>query len=638
MLIVHGWLKEYLGEQIPSAEEIEKLLTFHSFEIEGVSDVNNDAIIDVDVLPNRSSDCLCHRGIAREIATLTKSELAHDPLVEKPTLQPTEKITITREDKKACRAFNLALITDVKVGPSPDWLKNRLEAIGQRSINNIVDATNYVMFAMGQPLHAYDADKFAKDGEVWKFDIKFANAGERVTVLGGEEYELDESIQLITNSADNALAGVAGIKGGTYAEVDENTTTIILEAGNFDPVITRKAAHKLNLKTDASKRFENDLLPELAEYGLAECVALITKIAGGTFEGAAQASFPRSQQPKVSVTLEHIDSLLGVDISAEEVVGILDRLGFEHKESGNTFTVSGPFPRTDINIAEDVIEEVGRIYGYEHVESVVPEAVQLAEVNARHYYSEKIRDTLLPLGFSEVITSSFRDKDEIQLRNALASDKSCLRSNLHNNLTEVLNKNMPYVDLLGLKDVRVFEIGTVFKDGKGKVEESISLALGVQQKQTGYTPKDDEALKPICSSLEEVFDTPIDWSIDRGVAETDLSALLEKLPAPTEYDPVPVAPEMQYQPFSQYPFVTRDIALWTPEGTTSATVEETLREHSGDLLVRLDLFDEFKKDGRVSYAFRLIFQSKEKTLTDEIVNAIMDEIYTIVGERNWEVR
>ena len=638
MLVSHDWLKEYLGDSTPSAEEIEKLLTFHSFEIEEVRDVNNDVIIDVDVLPNRSSDCLCHRGIARELATLASAELAHDPLAKQPELTTTDKIVIKREDEKACRAFNLALITDVKVGPSPDWLKSRLEAIGQRSINNIVDATNYVMFSMGQPLHAYDAEKFAKDGDAWKFNVRMANAGECVTVLGGEEYELDESIQLITNATDNALAGIAGVKGGAYAEVNEDTTTIILEAGNFDPVITRKAAQKLNLKTDASKRFENDLLPELAEYGLSECIELIVKIAGGNCEGCAQAEYAPSEKAKVSVELEHINALLGVQISAEEVANILKRLGFEYEQTGDMFSVVGAFPRTDINIAEDVIEEVGRVYGYDHVQSVVPETVPLAEINARHYYSEKIREVLLPLGFSEVITSSFRKKDEIQLLNALASDKSYLRSSLTKNIAEVLDRNMPNVDLLGLQSVKVFEIGTVFKDGKGKVNESISLALGVRQKQTGYTPKDDALLNEALEKVQAEFGLEPGAVIDKGVAEIELSTILDKLPAPTAYEPVPVSPEIQYQPFSHYPFVARDIALWTPEGTEAGEVEQVLREHAGELLVRLTLFDEFKKDGRISYAFRLVFQSKEKTLTDEIVNTIMDEIYKVVSERSWEVR
>ncbi len=287
MLISFEWLKEYIGETDLTAQEIADLLGQHSFEIEGLKKVGDDDVIDVDILPNRAADCLCHRGIAREVAALTGKSLTHDPLTTKPNMPETDKIKITIENAEACRHFDLALITGVEVKESPEWLKKRLEAIDQRSINNVVDATNYVMFSLGQPLHAYDAARFEQKDGVWHYGVRFAKEGDKITVLTGEEVELDESIQVITNESSGALAGIAGVKGGDYAEVDENTTTIILEAGNFEPSITRKAAQKLRLQTDASKRFENGISTNVVPHALAEVVELILKIAGGELGGYA---------------------------------------------------------------------------------------------------------------------------------------------------------------------------------------------------------------------------------------------------------------------------------------------------------------------------------------------------------------
>lgn len=639
MKIVHDWLKDYIGDSIPSPAEIDDLLTFHTFEIDGIEKVGEHEVIDVDVLPNRSSDCLSHRGVAREIASLTGVPLANDPLSSKPKLPTTDKLKVSITDATACRHFDLALLRDIKIQDSPKWLQERLIAIGQRPINNVVDATNYVMFGLGQPLHAYDGDKFAKTGELWNFGVRFAKTGEKITTLTGEEYELDDSIQLIVNESDGALAGIAGIKGGKYAEVDKDTTTIILEAGNFEPSVTRRASQKLRLQTDASKRYENNVSSELIPYAIHECAKLIVEIAGGKCEGYSDNHPTIIKNTEVTVTLSHINSLLGLSLSTEEVTGILTRLGFSHSLSDETFSVTAPFERTDINIAEDVIEEVGRVYGYGHVESVVPTPVPVAEINARHYYSEEIRETLLGLGFYEVITSSFRKKDEIRLLNALASDKGYLRSSLIKNIEDVLTKNISYIDFLGVKDIRVFEIGTVFtKLPEGGVTEHMSLCVGVRQKQTGYTPKDDDLLETALSALSTKLGVDISWTKDKGIAEASITELIANLPKPLSYQSVEVAKEIKYKPYSQYPSMSRDIALWVSEGTSASEVEEVLDANAGELRVRTTLFDQFTKDGKTSFAFRFVFQSYEKTLTDSEVNAIMDGINLVVSEREWEVR
>lgn len=639
MKISREWLTEYLGDQTPTAEQIAELLTFHAFEIDGIETVGDDAVLDVKILPDRGADCLSHRGVARELAALMDVSLSADPFVEKPAMPDTDRLKITIAAPEACHHFDLALITGVSVTESPAWLKQRLEAVGQRSINNIVDATNYVMFALGQPTHVYDAQKFAKDGQQWHFGVRFAKAGKTIDTLGGGTYELTDEMLMITNEADGAYVGLAGVKGGAYAELDATTTDIILEAGNFSPERTRRTAQRLRLQTDASKRFENGVSTNIVPYALGELVALVHKVAGGELQGYAHARPVDVENVTVPVTLTHINAVLGLSLSAETVEDIFRRLNFTVTQSApDAWKVVAPLERTDITIAENVVEEIGRLHGYENVTAVVPESVPLAEYNQRHYYCERIREVLTAQGFSEVITSSFRKKDTIQLQNALASDKSCLRSGLMKNITEVLDKNAGFADLLGTPDTRVFEIGTVFQKVNDTVAEHTALGLGVRIRPSGYSGKEDTILADAIAALETALGAPISATLEKGVGEINVSALLATLPAVSAYEPVTPADAIVYEPFSLYPSVSRDIAVWVHAGTTAAEVEGVLAEHAGDLRVRTTLFDEFTKDDRTSLAFRMVFQSKEKTLTDTEVNACMEAVYAAVTKVGWEVR
>ena len=287
MLVSYNWLKEYLGTEAPSVEEIVELLTFRAFEVEGVAKQGDDTVLDVDVLPNRSSDCLSHRGIAREIATLIDKPLEFDPLSELPSLTPSDALAVEIADSNDCPRFTATLISGVTVKESPDWLKERLEALGQRPINNIVDATNYVMYALGQPLHAYDADLFPKVDGRWRFKVRRAESGESINLLaegGGDEdrvVELKGTELLIVDESSGTPIGLAGVKGGRHAMVHDKTTKIIIEAANFDPTLTRLTARALNIVIDASKRFENEPSRELPPYGQVAIAKLITDIAGG---------------------------------------------------------------------------------------------------------------------------------------------------------------------------------------------------------------------------------------------------------------------------------------------------------------------------------------------------------------------
>ncbi len=646
MKVIHSWLKEYVGDVLPEPSKVEELFNSYAFEIDGSEKVEGEDVIDVDILPNRASDCLCHRGIARELATILDVSLKADPLQESVDLVTTDKIEVSISDSKACPRFTASLVTGIEVKDSPEWLQKRIKALGQRPINNIVDATNYVMYAIGQPLHAYDADKFPQVGEKWQFGVRFAEEGETVSLLaeGGKDedriVELKGSELLIVDGSSNTPVGLAGVKGGRYAEVVPETKNIIIEAAHFHPTITRKTARRLGIVIDASKRFENEPSRELPLYAQRDIVKLITDIAGGEFEGVVDEYLVKQEVATVTVSIEKVNSLLGLSLSAEEVKTIIERTGsvVEVGENEGQIIVTSPWERTDLNIEEDYIEEVGRLHGLSNIESVVPETTPLTEINSRQYYSDKIRQALLAVSFSEIITSSFQKKGKLQLQNSLASDKSYLRSSLVKNITKALDVNYGHTDLLGIKDVRVFEIGTVFKGSEAGVVEHVSVALGARVKGDGYNPKDDALLKIGCEAIKAVLGVDIEWSVTKGVAEMNLSELLSELPKPDKYESLAEKESAVFKAVSPYPAIARDISLWVSDVETVEMVANTLIESAGPFLVRHDLFDTFTKEGRTSYAFRLVFQAKDKTLTDEEINEVMSSINAMAAKQAWEVR
>jgi phenylalanyl-tRNA synthetase beta chain len=478
-------------------------------------------------------------------------------------------------------------------------LRASLQAIGQRSINNVVDATNYVMFNIGQPLHAFDAGKLvsSKDGPRWGISVRRARAGEKMLALDEKEYALSSSMLVIVDQHSDEPVGIAGVKGGMPSGITEATTDIIIESANFNGASVRKTAQALRLRTDASTRFEQVISPELAAYGMRAVVELIQQLAGGEVVGSTDIYLKPQEKREVRVTLERINAVLGMKFVAADVADVFTRLGLPFTQDGGSFTVTPAFARLDLAIPEDLIEEVGRITGYDKIPNVeLPPSPHPPEVNKNFYAAEKVREELLSLGYSEVITSVFADKGERVVANKVDGVRPFLRSNLIDGLAEALKKNIPNKDLLGLKEIKLFEIGAVWRDGK---ELTMVGTIGEKEKAS------EKPLEPIDASRYEDF---------------------------------PISDTERYKTFSRYPFIVRDIALWTSTGTNADEVLDLIRKNGSELLVRSEKFDEFKKDDKTSYAFRLIFQSFEKTLTDAEVNSIMEKIGAAVGKRGWEVR
>ncbi|HQT82566.1 MAG TPA: phenylalanine--tRNA ligase subunit beta [Candidatus Paceibacterota bacterium] len=591
MKISLKWLQTYFDAPLPDAAAIADAYTFHAFEIEE----SEGDMMDMKVLPNRAADCLSHRGLAKELSAILDIPLKSDPLRDPQyKVEPCTALSVSIEDPEKCSRYMGAVVKGVKVGPSPAWLKEAIEAVGQRSINNVVDATNYVMLNIGQPLHAFDAGKLTQEGGAYAVGVRSAKAGEHITTLTGDEYELSPSIQLITDANADAPIALAGIKGGQAAELTEATTDLVVESANFDGTTTRRAAQALKLFTDASTRFQNRPSPELAAYGMRDVLALITSIAGGEVVCVVD-EYPARPAPNsgVSVSLAKINGVLGSDFNTKEAEDVFKRLGLGASVDGDSFTVTPPFERTDLTIPEDLVEEVGRIIGYDNVPATELPPAEGTPDQARYRGIEKIKDALVAEGFTEISTQSFAKKGEVVLANPLDKAKPALRTSLDENMKEAMEK-AKYVAPLVLapnQKPKLFEIGTVFtKDGE-------HLEVKTSEPVPG---------------LSEIKDEP---------------------------DYVPKQYELgSYKPFSVYPFIVRDIALWVPGGTESTGVEEMIRTNAGELLMRLDQFDRFEKEGRISLAFRLVFQSVERTLTDEEVNGIMERVSEALKKAGFEVR
>ncbi len=650
MKVSYTWLQTYFKEPLPAPEKLADILTFHVFEIEGIEKHGDDTVLDVKVLPDRANYALSHQGIAREISATTGMNIQNGKFQTEPVTFPASKLLdLDIRDERCFRNLKV-VIQNVNVGASPAWLKDSLETVGQRSISNMVDATNYVMFDMGQPMHIFDFDKLVKKDDKVKIVLKKADNGTVITTLGGKQYTLDGDVLIFADGNNNDLPlDIAGVKGGTAAEVDTKTKNIVVLSDIFDASYIRKTSMKLGIRTDASKRYENSVPIEQNMLGMKEYVRIIKEMnPQAVVEGIVEYYPKRFEQKSITVARSYISKMLGIDIVEKEFEDILNRLNFSFTNSGEIYTITPPYYRLDVNIKQDLVEEVGRIFGYDKIPAtLLPEISFKPAVIKDFYYQNKIRDILVDLGFSEVYTYSFGSQGEVEMEKPLASDKKYLRPELSFGFYEALTLNARNADLLGLDQIKIFEIGKVFVEGK----EKTALAIGVKnikKQKSGEGMFILEAYKTLSEKIGLEFEPGIlasQGGQNIFSQEIYLDEALEKLPDPTSYDPYPPIDEtIKFKTISQYPFAVRDIAVFTPEGTTEAEVRAIIEKEAGILLVKNRLFDVFTKkfpDGtsKTSYAFRLVLLSYERTLTEDEINAIMKKITdTMNAKSGWQVR
>lgn len=649
-----SWLQDYIVEILPEDGIVSDTLNKKSFEVEetqiiaeqtqnnaeGIKNGNyKDTVFDIKVLPNRAHDALGHRGMARELCADFGFTFKEDKRVKKSEAFLDSSIPaplISIEKAEECTRFMGIRLDNVKVEESPKWLKERLESIGQRSINNIVDITNYVQFSLNKPMHAYDTRSIKGT-----LGARKARTGETLVTLDEKALNLDKQTLVIVD--DKNVLGLAGIKGGKFSGIQSDTTSVILESANFEPTLIRKTSQKYDFRTDASKRFENGIANSLVEGGLYMTANLIKELCPDATASVVTDIYPKVDEIfSLSVSLLDINAILGTKYSNDEVKETLKKLLFPFNESENIYTVEVPSERLDIRIKEDIAEEVGRIIGYDKLVPILPILNRAGLLNKRMFYENKIREILIRNGFSEVMTYTFGNHGVVELIKGLADDKEKLRDSLGQGILNSLSINLYNAPLLGEKIIKIFEIGNVFSIDK----EMCHLAIAIDDggKKSNFTDGVDMILAEIKRTLELPSLECTTISTKPYVIEIDFDTMIASLPEPINYEAptFAVLPMVSYKPVSAYPFITRDIAMWVPAITTWESVNNLCNEVHNTLVTRIDLFDTFSKEiegvRKTSFAFRLVFQSYEKTLTDEEVNEMMEAYYKVFKEKGYEVR
>ena len=624
-----------------------------------------DTILDLELTPNRS-DCLSILGVAHEVAALT-GKIVREPDLSYPEEGPPVdgQVSISIADPDLCHRYTATLIQGVQIGPSPHWLQERLTTAGLRPINNVVDATNFVMLEFNQPLHAFDFHRVQQSTVV----VRRAKIGETLVTLDGVERRLGPEVLVIADAQD--AIGIGGVIGGAGSEIGPGTTAILLESATFNGYNNRQTAQNLRLRTDATLRFEKGLRPELAPIALRRATRLIHQVAGGKIAQGIIDVFPDGPSPQmVPLTQKRLKKVLGMDIGWETVEQVLTSLGFQCKQAGSgSLEVVVPYWRNDINIEDDLVEEVVRITGYDSVPTTmlstpIPYRSPTPEADLR----ELMKDTLAGAGVQEVISYPLvslehlervngldRSNPPLRIANPLSSGQEYLRPTLRASLLATLAANQGHSE----GPFRLFEVGHTFHSRPKELpHERQMLALLVSGRR--WEP----------SWLED--DSPVDFFDAKGLVETVLDRLgvaADFEPAedsffqsgrcaeikvnnvnlgvmgevhPTVRDgfdlnPHPVAlveldleaiskvvqlTPRRFKTLSRYPAATRDLALLVPAGVPEGRVQDIIARHR--LVERVELFDIYSGEnipaGNRSLAFHVYFQSHDRTLTTEEVN------------------
>lgn len=676
------WLKE-LVPAAPAPEKVAETLLMHAFEVEGTEKRRSDTILSIDILPNRIADASGHLGMARELAALLKSPLKLPKFEVKESKELASKLVkVEVRDKDACPRYVARYLPNIKVAPSPAWLKERLEACGINPINNVVDITNYIMLYFGQPLHAFDAGK-VEGGIV----VRPAKAGERFVSLDGNEYELTKNDLLIADQ--KGPLALAGIKGGKRAEVTVAAKEIILESANFSPEGIERTAKRVNLLTDAAIRFRVGIDPNLTIEAIDAAASLIGALAGGDILKGRVDSGKNVIARPVKLRLKKARSVLGFPISEKEVLDILRRLGATVAKTGSEYKVTMPTARVDIQVEEDLIEELARVYGLYRITPIAPlmafsESGEVEKDNFR----ERLSERLAGLGYSEVMSYAFVGPKELALRedaahalkliNPLRPELSSLRPALALLALQALSLNLKRFD-----EARIFEIGAAFskpakhiRDSAELEEERLMLAFASKKKNAEpyyelkgavssiaesfgirgayfddnlipdfkkyyrelYHPfrsaqiKYDGRILGIIGELHPAVRDEAGIKGNAGVVELSFEALFQAVSA-----------ERDFEELSKYPAVFRDLAILVPPRTRVEHALDIIENTGGELLFDTDLFDIYQgrelPQGRKSFAFSLTFQSRERTLAENEVDEIMIHIVkALEANPEWEVR
>ena len=600
--------------------------------------IDSDTVFDLEITPNRG-DCLSHIGIAKEIGALLHKSVRKNPIKLKMSNESASSIfNLEVNEKTLCPNYFARVIKNVKIGPSPKWLKSRLELCGIKPINNIVDVTNYIMFDLGQPLHAFDLDRISDK----KIVVRKAKKSEKIITIDHDTKILSGS-ELVIADAKKPIA-IAGVMGGAYSEILDTTHDVVIEAAEFERKSIRKTSKDLSLVSDASYRFERGIDPVSIEYAINKAAKMMQEIAGGTILSGIVSY--KSEFKKTEFEFDHdkINNLLGTSLSHEEINNILISLGF--KISENICIV--PSFRKDISIWQDLAEEVVRIYGLNSIK-LIKVSKTSAPKKSSYYYKEHIKDILVANGFSEIFGYSFMSEEELKITdsradellevvNPIQPENKYLRQSLIPGLLKAISKNPTFDPVL------IFEIGNVFNKKSEKTYLGVS-ASGKSSSEYINKVKNllliDLKLKENEIKIHELARSELKrYKIKKPIAhafEIDLTDINKKMHLlEKDLGLIILNQEIRYRAVSKYPSFTRDLAFVLDKNIKSNEVSDLIYEIS-ELVNRVELFDEFSSDkfgkNKKNLAYHIYLQSASKTLKDNEANEVVAKIIKAVEKK-----
>lgn len=686
MNISYNWLKDLVETNLPPSD-LAKKLTDAGLAVEGIHAFGDDSVFDIDLTSNRG-DCLSHLGVAREISVIADCALriADFKIEDNPQFQTPKPQLVSIEDADLCHRFTARVIRGVKIGPSPEWLVKRLEAVGERSINNVADITNYVMHELGNPMHSFDFNKLAGNRIV----VRRARAGETIKTLDEVERTLDETMLAICD-ADKPVA-VGGVMGGFDSSITDDTTDVLLEVAYFKRESIRQTSRKLKLSTEASHHFERGVDIENLVRASNRATALICELAGGT-AGEFADVYPTKFAPKEIESRDiqfAVKRLTGLDVKFEDILRILTALGVGSKISPDGRVFTAPTWRHDLNIEEDLVEEVARIVGYDKIGEELPPAGRAGEYQPNEIRKFHLRQTLSNLGFDEALSYSFIDSkhDEIfglipefvhenldekfvTLKDSIIEGAVRMRPSLLSGLLDAVRTNLNFQN----RNLRLFELGKVFSasnkenelpnerelfalvvtgseefegkamasrefdfyDAKGALEAALDATNAPRLE---FTAKDVRHLRK-GQSAEITLNGKTVGTLGRlsdeiaqnykfrqpvFVAEIDLETVLAEKEQAVLYHPLPV-----------YPSVERDVSVLVKRNVSFAEIRQAVESAGFELLRNIEFVDIYEgkgvADDERSLTVRFNYRSDERTLIEAEVEAVHSQILKVLEEK-----
>jgi len=660
MIVSWNWLKEYVDLDMP-LDELTDRLTMSGLNLEDVEELAGDHAIDLEVTSNRP-DCLGHIGVAREIGTLYRRPI-RIPAAEVPTVatKTSELTSVDIECTDLCPQYVARIIRGVKIGPSPDWLKERLEAIGVAPVNNVVDVTNFVLMECGQPLHAFDFDKLEGNRIV----VRRARKGEKIVAIDHKEYELTEETCVIAD--ENNPVAIGGVMGGASTEIEDGTVNVLIEVANFQPLSVHHTARMLKLQSPSSYRFERGVNVQQLDWASRRCCELILQTAGGELldEPVIAGGIPDWNPEPITLRFAQVSRILGIEVPPAECISILERL--QLKQAGEATDESAAFIpppwRRDLTREIDLIEEVARIHGYDQIPEDRAIPVVAATASLQDRVSEKVRQVLTGAGFCEAMTMSFitppmagmftphPDAAQLEVTPAAGEYGSLLRQTLVPSLLVCRRDN----ERNGNLNAELYEMARVFlaanPDDPATQPRRLAFVSGrsfaemrgiVDAIATRLDRDAKVTLKPsdIPQFIEgrgaELFlnGKACGWmgELDRDGALKDLKLREAVTAVELDMQVLTEAADLfpTLRPLPQYPAVSRDLNFILDDEVTWERLEEVVREAGGEFLESVRFVEQYRGKhipaGKKSYVLSVSYRAGDRTLTGEEVDAAQQQV------------